>query len=126
MSAATSNSAGASLNYVTAIVDSDLEAQVAQLLFSHGNNIIFRALNLNSLSEFLSNQSSGYQIVHCGDFAADASISNLQAKFVDIKFIHFLYLPTKNLYFPLSINNEKRLLKRLLLEDLIRRNQSLA
>ena len=86
MSAATSNSAGVSLNYVTAIVDSELEAQVAQLLFSHGNNIIFRALNLNSLSEFLSNQSSGYQIVHCGDFATDTAINNLKAKFAEIKF----------------------------------------
>jgi hypothetical protein len=86
LSAATSNSAGVSLNYVTAIVDSELEAQVAQLLFSHGNNIIFRALNLNSLSEFLTNQSSGFQIVHCGDFATDTSINNLKAKFAEIKF----------------------------------------
>ena len=86
MSAATSNSAGASLNYVTAIVDSDLEAKVAQLLFSHGNNIIFRALNLNSLTNFLSNQSTGFQIVYSGDFAKNTSINNLKAKFSEIKF----------------------------------------
>jgi len=86
LSAATSNTGNTSLNYVTAIVDSELEARVAQLLFSHGNNIIFRALNQNSLLEFLTTHNSGFQIVYCQNFATMAFISKLIAKFPEIKF----------------------------------------
>ena len=90
MSAVISNPAGAGLNYVTAIVNSELEAEVAQLLFSHGNNIIFRALNLNSLAEFLSQGNSGFQIVHCEDFVTEAETQKLKEKFSEIKFTQVL------------------------------------
>ena len=86
MSVAIFNSDGASLNYVTAIVDSDLEATVAQLLYSHGNNIIFRALNQNSLTEFLSTKATGYQIIYCPDFAQEEFINQLQVKHSEIRF----------------------------------------
>ena len=86
MSAATTKAQGAGLNYVTAIVNSELEAEVAQLLFSHGNNIIFRALNLNSLSDFLIQEVNELQIIHCEDFATDSAIGDLKDKFPQIKF----------------------------------------
>ena len=90
MSAVTSNPTGAGLNYVTAIVNSEVEAEVAQLLFSHGNNIIFRALNLNSLTEFISQSNTGFQIVHCEDFVTEAEIQKLKEKFPEIKFTQVL------------------------------------
>ncbi len=86
MSAVTTKAQGASLNFVTAIVNSEIEAEVAQLLFSHGNNIIFRALNLTSLSDFLLQAENEFQIIHCADFAADSAIANLKGKFPQIKF----------------------------------------
>ena len=90
MSAATTKAQGASLNFVTAIVNSEIEAEVAHLLFSHGNNIIFRALNLSSLSDFLDQQGDEFQIIHCSDFATDSAIGNLKGRFPQIKFTQIL------------------------------------
>lgn len=86
MSAATSKTQGASLNFVTAIVDSELEAAAAQLLYSHGNNIIFRALTTSSLELFLSENESNFQVIYSADFASDNLINNLIAKFPLINF----------------------------------------
>lgn len=86
MSAVTSKTNGASLNFVTAIVDSELEADAAQLLYSHGNNIIFRALTISSLELFLSENESNYQVIYSADFGSDTLVNNLIAKFPQIKF----------------------------------------
>lgn len=86
MSAATSKPKGASLNFVTAIVDSELEATTAQLLYSHGNNIIFRALTFSSLDLFLSENESNFQVIYSADFASENLINNLIAKFPLINF----------------------------------------
>ena len=86
MSAATSKVQGASLNFVTAIVDSELEAAAAQLLYSHGNNIIFRALTISTLEVFLSENESNFQVIYAADFASDNLINNLIAKFPQINF----------------------------------------
>jgi len=43
----------ADINVITAIKDSEFEAMVAGTLFSHGWNVIFRALDVESLQEFL-------------------------------------------------------------------------
>jgi hypothetical protein len=86
LSAVITKAQGAGLNYVTAIVNSELEAEVAQLLFSHGNNIIFRALNLNTLSDFLAQEENEFQIIHCADFATDSAVGDLKGKFAQIKF----------------------------------------
>ena len=86
MSAATSKSKGANLNFVTAIVDSELEAAAAQLLYSHGNNIIFRALTITSLDLFLSENQSNYQVIYSVDFASDKLIKDLVIKFPQINF----------------------------------------
>jgi hypothetical protein len=86
LSAATSKSTGANLNFVTAIVDSELEAAAAQLLYSHGNNIIFRALTITSLDLFLSENQSNYQVIYSTDFASDKLLNDLAANFPKIKF----------------------------------------
>ena len=44
------------LQVVTAIADSDSEDYVSQLLFSQGWSIIFRAIDMNSLSDFIANR----------------------------------------------------------------------
>jgi len=86
LSAVTSKVQGASLNFVTAIADSELEADAAQLLYSHGNNIIFRALTISSLELFLSENESNFQVIYSADFASDNLINNLIVKFPQINF----------------------------------------
>ena len=86
MSAATSKSRGANLSFVTAIIDSELEAAAAQLLYSHGNNIIFRALTLAALETFLTEDKSKYQVIYSTDFASNTAIAKLISKHSQIKF----------------------------------------
>ena len=86
MSAATSKSNGANLSFVTAIIDSELEASVAQLLYSHGNNIIFRALTFASLENFLDEDKSKYQVIYSADFASNNASTKLIAKHPQIRF----------------------------------------
>jgi len=86
LSAVTSKVQGASLNFVTAIADSELEADAAQLLYSHGNNIIFRSLTISSLELFLSENESNFQVIYSADFASDNLINNLIVKFPQINF----------------------------------------
>ena len=86
MSAVTSKSSGANLSFVTAIIDSELEASVAQLLYSHGNNIIFRALTFVSLESFLAEEKSKFQVIYSSDFVSTTLITKLIAKYPQIKF----------------------------------------
>jgi hypothetical protein len=86
LSAVASKSKGASLNFVTAIVDSELEAAAAQLLYSHGNNIIFRALTFISLESFLTEEKSKFQVIYSSDFVSASSITKLIAIYPQIKF----------------------------------------
>lgn len=86
MSAVISKSTGANLNFVTAIVDSELEAAVAQLLYLHGNNIIYRALTIGSLDRFLAENKLKYQVIYSADFASDNEISKLIVEYSQIKF----------------------------------------
>ncbi len=86
MSAATIKANSASLNYVTAIVNGEIEAEVAQLLFTHGNNIIFRALNQKSLVNFLAQQDMECQIIYCEDFASDTAMQDIKGKYTQFKF----------------------------------------
>ena len=86
MSAVTFKSKGASLNFVTAIVDSELEAAAAQLLYSHGNNIIFRALTYASLESFLAEEKSRFQVIYSSDFVSTTLTTKLIANYPQIKF----------------------------------------
>lgn len=51
------------LDVITAIGDAEAEDYVAQLLFTQGWNIIYRAFDMNSLHEFLSSRSGGLRTV---------------------------------------------------------------
>ncbi|NBU93157.1 MAG: hypothetical protein EBS18_01070 [Actinobacteria bacterium] len=86
MSVVTSKAQGANLNFVTAIVDSELEAAVAQLLYSHGNNIIFRALTFSALQRFLIEGNLDFQVIYSDDFADETEFNNLNAEYRQIKF----------------------------------------
>ena len=86
MSAVISKSTGANLNFVTAIVDSELETAAAQLLYLHGNNIIYRALTISALYKFLAEDKSKYQVIYSADFATNDEITKLIAKYSQIRF----------------------------------------
>ena len=51
------------LDVVTAIGDAEAEDYVAQLLFTQGWNIIYRAFDMNSLQEFLNNRAKELRTV---------------------------------------------------------------
>ena len=59
------------LEVVTAIGDAENEDYVAQLLFSQGWNIIYRAFDMNSLQEFLNNRAKELRtvLVYRGDLS---------------------------------------------------------
>ena len=86
MFAVTSKAQGANLNFVTAIVDSELEAEVAQLLYSHGNNIVFRALTFSALQSFLMDRNSDFQVIYSDDFADENLVNVLSLSYQQIKF----------------------------------------
>ena len=56
------------LNLITAISNSEKEDNIAELLFSQGCNIIYRALNLESLERFLDNNQTQSYIIFSSDF----------------------------------------------------------
>lgn len=56
------------LNVVTAISNNDDEESVAHLLHSQGCNIIFRALNLQLLTDFLSGLNLEIIIIYSKEF----------------------------------------------------------
>ena len=86
MSVVISNSTGANLNFVTAIVDSELEATAAQLLYLHGNNIIYRALTIVALDKFLAEDKFKFQVIYSADFASNDEIYKLIAKYPQFRF----------------------------------------
>ena len=114
MSAQTLKASGAGLNFITAIINSELEASTAQLLFSHGNNIIFRAITYSALENYLIQSHSQVQIIYSKDFATTAAMSKLKAKFPKITFIEvaenfdpgsLLTQTSQNVRLPLLANN---------------------
>jgi hypothetical protein len=116
LSAQTLKSSGAGLNFITAIINSELEANTAQLLFSHGNNIIFRAVTYSALENYLNQNHSQLQIIYSKDFAPAAAINKLKAKFSKITFIEvaenfdpssLLTQASQNERQPLLINNPR-------------------
>ena len=55
------------LNLITAISNSEKEDNIAELLFSQGCNIIYRALNLESLERFLDKNQPQSNIIFSKD-----------------------------------------------------------
>ena len=79
--------AEAKLNVVTAISNNDDEEAVAHLLHSQGCNIIFRALNLQLLTEFLSRYDLEIIVIYSKEFLTTSYIEELLINSSSTKFI---------------------------------------
>lgn len=79
--------AEAKLNVVTAISNNDDEEAVAHLLHSQGCNIIFRALNLQLLTEFLSRYDLDIIVIYSKEFLTTSDIEELLVNSSSTKFI---------------------------------------
>jgi len=79
--------AEAKLNVVTAISNNDDEESVAHLLHSQGCNIIFRALNLQLLTEFLSRHDLEIIVIYSKEFLTTSHIEELLINSSSTKFI---------------------------------------
>lgn len=81
------NSSGRS--FITAIVNSECEAEVANLLFSHGNNIIYRALTFTALTNYLTehNNDETLTIIYSTDLINKSEIARVSKLFSKLRFI---------------------------------------
>lgn len=81
------NSIGRS--FITAIVNSECEAEVANLLFSHGNNIIYRALTFTALTNYLTEHSNDEEltIIYSTDLIDKSEIARVSKLFSKLRFI---------------------------------------
>ncbi|MCX6446919.1 MAG: hypothetical protein NTX10_02465 [Actinobacteria bacterium] len=75
------------LNLITAISNSEKEDNIAELLFSQGCNIIYRALNLESLERFLDKNQPQSNIVYSKDFLNEKDLLYFSIKFKAHRFI---------------------------------------
>jgi len=75
------------LNLITAISSSDQEEIVASLLYSQGCNIIYRAITLDKLINFLSELKTLVSILYSKEFANQADLVRLIKTFKQHKFI---------------------------------------
>lgn len=75
--------------FITAIANSECEAEVANLLFSHGNNIIYRALTFTGLTNYLQDHGDDEQftIIYATDLITKDEISKASKLFVKVRFI---------------------------------------
>lgn len=75
--------------FITAIANSECEAEVANLLFSHGNNIIYRALTLTGLSNYLQDHGDDEQltIIYSTDLIKKDEILKAAKLFAKVRFI---------------------------------------
>lgn len=76
-------------SFITAIVNSECEAEVANLLFSHGNNIIYRALTLSALTNYLTahNNDEELTIIYSTDLIDKSEIARVGKTFSKFRFI---------------------------------------
>jgi hypothetical protein len=76
-------------SFVTAIINSECEAEVANLLFSHGNNIIFRALSFTALSNYLTEHGDDEEltIIYSSDLVKKEQLTQSFKKFAKVRFI---------------------------------------
>ena len=75
------------LNLITAISNSEKEDNIAELLFSQGCNIIYRALNLESLERFLDKNQPQSNIIFSKDFLKEKDLLYFSNKFKVHRFI---------------------------------------
>ncbi len=76
-------------SFITAIVNSECEAEVANLLFSHGNNIIYRALTFTALTNYLTehNNDETLTIIYSTDLIDKSEIARVSKLFSKLRFI---------------------------------------
>ena len=76
-------------SFITAIVNSECEAEVANLLFSHGNNIIYRALTFSALTNYLTehNNNEHLTIIYSTDLIDKSEIARVSKIFSNFRFI---------------------------------------
>jgi hypothetical protein len=75
------------LNLITAISNSEKEDNIAELLFSQGCNIIYRALNLESLEKFLEKNQPESNVIFSKDFLKGKDLLYFSNKFKVHRFI---------------------------------------
>jgi hypothetical protein len=75
------------LNLITAISNSEKEDTIAELLFSQGCNIIYRALNLESLEKFLDKNQPQSTIIFSNNFFKTKDFLYFSNKFKEHRFI---------------------------------------
>ena len=75
------------LNLITAISSSDQEEIVASLLYSQGCNIVYRAITLDKLINFLSELKTLVSVLYSKEFASQADLVRLVKTFKQHKFI---------------------------------------
>jgi hypothetical protein len=75
------------LNLVTAISSSDQEEIVASLLYSQGCNIIYRAISLNGLINFLNELETLVSILYSKEFISQTDLTKLIKTYKQHKFI---------------------------------------
>jgi hypothetical protein len=75
------------LNLITAISNSDQEEKIAALLHSQGCNIIYRALNMDSLTTFLASNNSKVNVIYTQDFISLARLKELSTSYAGLKLI---------------------------------------
>ena len=75
------------LNLITAISSSDQEEIVASLLYSQGCNIIYRAITLDKLINFLTELKILVSVLYSKEFASQADLARLVKTFKQHKFI---------------------------------------
>jgi hypothetical protein len=75
------------LNLITAISNSEKEDNIAELLFSQGCNIIYRALNVESLENYLTTNPTPANIIFSKDFLNGKKLLHFINKFDVHRFI---------------------------------------
>jgi len=77
----------ARLNLITAISNSDQEEKIAALLHSQGCNIIYRALNIDLLTNFLASNNLKINIIYSEDFLTATGLKELATTYTSLRFI---------------------------------------
>jgi hypothetical protein len=75
------------LNLITAISNSDQEEKIAALLHSQGCNIVYRALNIDSLTTFLVSNNLKVNVIYTPDFVSKAKLKELSISYPELKLI---------------------------------------
>jgi hypothetical protein len=110
------------LNLITAISNSDQEEKIAALLHSQGCNIIYRALNIDSLTTFLASNNLKVNVIYTPDFVSKAQLKELSISYPEFKLIKL----TEDLNSQELLTQLAQISRPLLLHQLARANNLIA